>query len=356
MVYNKDELNDKINNVLNNNIEIDEDIINAIKKKRGRKSNKELELLKKYHDVKKETTTIKTSKKRGRKPKGGKIIKPNNSLSNSNEIKQSNIILHLKCNSSDLESDHDFISKLEYNPNIEQIKAFNQFDNIINQKQFYTIEVDSKDHLKDNIDNKIIKTTQSNNNTCGNDNDNDISIKIIWQKLKELKNKFTKNSISDKKSACFWCTCDFDWPPIHIPKSYMKNMYEVYGCFCMPECAAGYLFSEKLDTSIKWERYSMLNNLYVDVYKFQDNIKPAPDARYLLNKYYGDLSIEEYRTLIRKGNNRMLVVNKPLTHILPELVEDSVNNASNISNKKYKLTRTKPSYNKLKTNQKSWAF
>ena len=123
----------------------------------------------------------------------------------------------------------------------------------------------------------------------------------------------------------------------------------------MPECGAGYLFSENLDTSTKWERYAMLNNLYVDIYNYKDNVKPAPDPRYLLNKYYGDLSIEEYRLLIRKCKHRMMVVNKPLTHVLPELVEDSIDNSSK-NNNIYRLSRKKPSYNKLNTDDKSWAF
>ena len=345
----KNTLNDKVNTILETNSKIDEEIIQAIKKKRGRKSNKELELLKKYNESKKqESTPFKTPKKRGRKPKGGKLIKPLLDNNNDNDNKQTNIILHLKCNTADLEEEPEFLSQLSYNPNVEQIQAFNEFDSTnFNQPQFFTIEVN-----EDNFNENNVIVQPSNDKQT----DVELSMKIIWQKLKELKHKFNKNSISDKKSSCFWCTSDFDWSPIHIPKAYINESYEVYGCFCMPECAAGHLFAENIDTSTKWERYSMLNNLYVDIYNYEDNIKPAPDPRYLLKKYYGDLSIDEYRMLVRKGKHRMLVVNKPLTHTLPELVEDSVDNNSTSGNKQYKLSRNKPSYNKLKTNQKSWAF
>ena len=345
---NKNSLVDKINSILSNNIEINDEIIQEIKKKRGRKSNKELEVLKKYNENKKlEAIPFKTPKKRGRKPKGGKLIKPAFGINETTDNKQTNIILHLKCNSTELGESHEFISQLAYNPNIEQIQAFNEFDsNNLQQPQFFTIEVEETQF---NNENTIMKTDTKENN------DSDINMKIIWQKLKELRNKFNKNSISDKKSSCFWCTCDFDWPPIHIPKSLINDCYEVYGCFCMPECAVGHLFSEGLDCSTKWERYAMLNNMYVDIYNYEDNIKPSPDPRYLLKKYYGELSIEEYRLMIRKGKHRMLVVNKPLTHILPELVEDSIDNTSH-SSKQYRLSRNKPSYNKLNTNQKSWAF
>ena len=50
----KNTLNDKVNTILETNSKIDEEIIQAIKKKRGRKSNKELELLKKYNESKKQ--------------------------------------------------------------------------------------------------------------------------------------------------------------------------------------------------------------------------------------------------------------------------------------------------------------
>jgi hypothetical protein len=42
----------------------------------------------------------------------------------------------------------------------------------------------------------------------------------------------------------------------------------------------------------------------------------------MLEKYYGNLTIQEYRSLLR--NERLfLVVDKPLTRILPELHEDN---------------------------------
>jgi hypothetical protein len=42
----------------------------------------------------------------------------------------------------------------------------------------------------------------------------------------------------------------------------------------------------------------------------------------MLEKFYGNLSIQEYRSLLR--NERLfLIVDKPLTRILPELHEDN---------------------------------
>jgi hypothetical protein len=148
--------------------------------------------------------------------------------------------------------------------------------------------------------------------------------------LKHLEHSLHSNNISDKKAACFWCTHDFDNPAIYIPKHYIKESYQVYGCFCSPECAVAFLMQENIDSSTKFERYHLLNNIYAKIYNYNKNIKPAPNPYYMLDKYYGNLTIQEYRSLLR--NERFfLVVDKPLTRILPELHEDNEDHI--ISNK-----------------------
>ena len=59
------------------------------------------------------TTIVKVHKKRGRKPKGGKIIKKINDLKVTHI--EPNIILHLKCKDTDLHSlNNNFLNKLNY--------------------------------------------------------------------------------------------------------------------------------------------------------------------------------------------------------------------------------------------------
>jgi len=43
---------------------------------------------------------------------------------------------------------------------------------------------------------------------------------------------------------------------------------------------------------------------------------------YMLDKFYGNLTIQEYRSLL-KNDRLFLVVDKPLTRIMPELHEDN---------------------------------
>ena len=102
-----------------------------------------------------------------------------------------------------------------------------------------------------------------------------------------------------------------------------------YGSFCRPECAVVYLMKEHIDDSSKFDRYNLLNNIYGKVYNYEKNIKPAPDPHFLLDKFYGNLTIQEYRRLLN-SEHLLLLVDRPMTRILPELYEDNDNFIMNI--------------------------
>jgi hypothetical protein len=248
------------------------------------------------------------AKKRGRKPKGGKIIQQIAPLNNTKESKP-NIILHLKCSIKDL---------CLNTANSADIQGFD----FQNSTQL------AYDEIITETNPDIISMNQTKNNDYehedyeGEKSHKDNDIRDVWKKLKILEHNLHINNICDKKSACFWCTYDFDNPPVYIPKHFIKESYHVYGCFCSPECATAYLMEESIDSSSKFERYHLINHIYSKIYDYKKNIKPAPNPYYMLDKYYGNLSIQEYRSLLR--NERLfLVVDKPLTRILPELHEDN---------------------------------
>jgi hypothetical protein len=259
------------------------------------------------------------AKKRGRKPKGGKIIQQIIPLNNTKETKP-NVILHLKCCLKDLNSSNLFGSNLDG-------FSFN------NKNDFCYDVVNNRENINININEYInapakLTEYEPDNDNSSNDYETEINkskdtdIRDIWKKLKILEHKLHINSIDNKKSACFWDTCEFDNPPIYIPKHFMNETYHVYGCFCSPECAVAHLMEENIDSSVKFERYHLMNHIYSKVYNYNKNIKPAPNPYYMLEKYYGNLSIQEYRSLLR--NERLfLVVDKPLTRIMPELHEDN---------------------------------
>lgn len=319
-----------------------EENVVKIPKKRGRKPKKKPE-----GEENVILETVKKPKKRGRKPKGGKIIKTLYEPSKDSTIKP-NVILHLKCSLKDLDNNSESISFLKYNPIVENIESYT-FDS--SNKLEY--EVIQKENNNNHHENKCqvynVKKTNMNNMEKKISNKTCTHIKDIYEKLKVLERNLHMNNISDKKSSCFWCTERFDSPPIYIPKFYLNNSYHVYGCFCSPECAVAHLMKENIDMSVRFERYHLLNNIYCKIYDYKKNIKPAPDPRYLLDKYYGNLSIQEYRKLLSK-ERLLLVVDKPLTRVLPELHQDNddfmmnsnaTNNASKYVIKKATVKKSK---------------
>jgi hypothetical protein len=248
-------------------------------------------------------------KKRGRKPKGGKIVQ--NIISDQQKIDDKpNVILHLKCSMKDL---------LLQNQNNYLMDSYTFGTN----KTELSFDIIGSENANTNNYTDKPSTTQINNDfevedelLCKDTN------KEIWKKLKHLEHNLHINNVNNKRSACFWDTCEFDNPPIYIPKHFINGSYHVYGCFCSPECGVAYLMNESIDSSTKFERYHLFNHIYTKIYDYKKNIKPAPNPYYMLEKYYGNLSIQEYRSLLR--NERLfLIVDKPLTRILPELHEDN---------------------------------
>jgi len=309
-------------------------------------------------------------KKRGRKPKGGKIIQQIVPAIVTKPEKP-NVILHLKCSIKDLQLQTQYETSLEpfhFSNNKNELNydvlcgTSNQnFNNTMKGPSFLNEDngfLNSKNNNTSNNSNN--SNNKSNTNTVyhdsqeyESDNEKEVETKQVWKKLKNLQNNLHINNISDKKSACFWCTFEFDNPPIYIPKHYIKDSYQVYGCFCSPECGVAHLMEENIDSSTKFERYHLLNHIYAKVYDYKKNIKPAPNPYYMLDKYYGNLNIQEYRSLLR--NERFfLIVDKPLTRILPELHEDNedhiINNKiipSNTFQIKKKLQRKNQTKNNI---------
>lgn len=309
-----------------------------IKKKRGRKKkidisseniSNEIQINTQENNEEEKEDSTPSLKRRGRKPKGGKLIfKQPEQTNQINSV--ANIILHLKCSLNDLNDYNNNINKmvtnpLEYNPNIPpDVLTYNQ-----NEQTQFTLYNDSErqiDITQQNEEKQNICPICSVNNDIETD---DINIKDINYKLKKLKINLYKNININKNSACFWCTYEYDNPPCYIPKYEMDDKIFGYGSFCRPECAVAYLMKENIDDSTKFERYHLLNQIYSKVYDFKKSIKPAPNPYYLLEKFYGNLSIQEYRKLL-KTEHMLLVIDKPLTRILPELHEDNDDMMANI--------------------------
>lgn len=298
-------------------------------KKRGRKKKDNEEVVQPItevaHFASVETENDTITKKRGRKPKGGKLIQ-NISLEQEPVTQPANIILHLRCSLKDIQQ-QDIRDPLSYNPSVPPDIMSYEDDSqkfaFYSKEEIATSQPDIKPAYTEIICKKCsLSLSEDGIQQSAEEAEDTVSLKDIHQKLKRLRVQFYKNTLNDKKSACFWCTCDFDNEPCYIPKYEMDDTVCGYGCFCRPECAVGFLMNESINDSTKFERYQLLNQIYSQVYGFKKNIKPAPSPFYLLDKFYGNLSIQEYRKLL-KTEHMLLVLEKPLTRILPELHDDN---------------------------------
>jgi hypothetical protein len=160
------------------------------------------------------------------------------------------------------------------------------------------------------------------------DSDGEISEYLKVPVSKDIQNKLHQQKVllyhglvqNQKKSACFWCTCEYDTPVCAIPFYNVDGTLDSYGSFCRPECAVAYLYSEKLDDSVRADRDHLINFYYGKSYGYEKRIKPAPNPHYLLDKFYGNLTIQEYRKLL-KSEHLLATLDKPMTRIFPELHE-----------------------------------
>ena len=253
--------------------------------------------------------------KRGRKPRGGKII---DAPSEPDQLDDSAppVILHLRCRLSDLEDNAQSAcsSPLPFQDN----------------RGFELLH----DRSGDAVTNQSL---------------------TIDQKIARTADALEMDTLSDQSSACFWCTCPFNTRPVHIPCAKASVGIKGYGCFCSPECAVAFLYADKsLDKSTIYERYSLINNIYVNSEMETKPIRAAPSPHYLLDKFYGNLSIEEFRKL-SKSDKVVLVVKAPLTRSLPQLhVHSSSLAAPSDSGRKYRLSRSERPRSKTQRMQQAF--
>lgn len=112
--------------------------------------------------------------------------------------------------------------------------------------------------------------------------------------------------------ACFWDCAPFRGMPCVIPIKIEEDIWRVYGNFCCPECAAAFLFNERLDTHVQWERYALLNRLYAG--GASETIRPAA-PRAVLRLFGGNMDVSEYRALVSDKRMRVDVMLPPMISI-----------------------------------------
>jgi hypothetical protein len=97
-----------------------------------------------------------------------------------------------------------------------------------------------------------------------------------------------------------------------IPVGIEEGIWRVQGNFCCPECAAAFLFNERLDLHVQWERYALLNRLYAGG---GEPVRLAP-ARSTLRLFGGALDVSDFRAILGDRRMRVDVMTPPMISII----------------------------------------
>ena len=119
--------------------------------------------------------------------------------------------------------------------------------------------------------------------------------------------------------SCWWCCHTFETKPIGIPCKQDSTGFHVIGCFCSFNCA--YSFLKQPDYSLLrsftkmpngMDLLHMYNSLTGEKNITMDNFfLPAP-PKYVLQKFGGSLTIEDYRRNFAYNCSTINIISTPM--------------------------------------------
>jgi len=242
--------------------------------------------------------------KRGRKSKQDLLkmaTKPVQPTQQQPIMSKINVILHLNCCLKDLKKE-DVQTSIDFN------SSANNYSETETSQVQHPVQIKATGYMLDK------------------------QLKLIFQ-------DFNYGTIQPKQSHCFWCSCGNIEHPVHLPKQVINGTFHIYGHFCSPSCALGYLLREPIDYAKKMERRSLFHQLYKSA--SGEPFKPAMDPRYLLSKYYGTLSDDDYKDVNSSLNANYVLIDKPVFKLLPDIHEDTNCNSVLTKTRHYKIRMSK---------------
>ena len=254
--------------------------------------------------------------KRGRKPKDKTIILDKN----LNLDCISNVILHLPIPLEKINELDDELS-FKYNPEQNNPNPFDPSERKIGESTIKNEE--NTNCIYEIIDDEKIEYKKENNKMINNQNKIINKENKINENIDNIENKINNyNSYLDSyyntnielnNVKCNWCLHECENEIIRLPYNINNGVFNMYGNFCCPECAAAFNFNE-LDDEYMWERYSLLNYLYNST---NEKFNVAP-SRLVLDIFGGPLTIDEYRDIIKTKKNINMIM-PPLYILKPQI-------------------------------------
>ena len=255
------------------------------------------------------TTTAAPEVKKGRAKKTPAIVAHvgPSGISGSFLSEQRPLIAHIPITSVNLEFENTNLIKFEPSEESQGPKAY---DSPGAEVMSYLDGIKEGEGAENEIIQEVVETKP----TCKLPTNYSEKLMVLFQDA----NRYQK--LPEKTdTACFWCAHGFSTPPFAIPSHILDEVYYMYGCFCSAECATAYLFKERIDTSVQWERYALLNSLYADDAEIPHGsnagIRPAP-PRETLRMFGGSMDISEYRALVHEKKLRVDVLTPPMVSII----------------------------------------
>lgn len=220
------------------------------------------------------------------------------------------LIVHLPIQSKDVAS-NDMMMMYDPNPPSEALPYDSNMDNPFcdEVEQISQIETTEKKEVVE--DEKEKSEVSVVNNSVQNEIDFynlKGTLLVQFKDSDEIKTIPLKSDI-----ACFWCCHTFTHRPVFLPTRDTGEYLQVIGNFCCPECATAYLFDMRQDAHTRWEQLALLYRVYGEA--CEGKIHPAP-SRLILKMFGGNLSIQDYRNLIRSYTVRVDIHLPPMVSIL----------------------------------------
>lgn len=339
------------------------------------------------------------TKRRGRKPKDKfKYESTDIDEYQKNNRKEDNIIIKLPLSCLKLNEEFNVGKDIfPYNPNIFTPKPYNpeHKGNIGFSLLNDDLEQDFDNDNNNNFEN-IQPNGKSNNNTIditpGGTYKNQYCNKCIncdcnknadkQQDARQidiiLNNKYNSNTdkfnvlthlgttlignrwIEKTEVACLWCCHQFKNTPWGIPFKFANDRFQLFGNFCLPNCALAYILQNYKDDDYLWEKVALLNLLFFKVCGKYKNLMPSFD-KMSLKMFGGTLEVEEYRSIIVENEKSYSIEFPPCNTIIPMLEEiykkTNLNNTFipvdksriQVANNELKLKRSKPVVNHKNT-------
>ncbi len=247
-------------------------------------------------------TPVPTVSKKQKKPAVVAVVTPDGIQGSLSSLENRALIAHLPIHISDIDNDMFSVSKNESSETTVQPRPYDPNDIFVNYGQ-----QDTTQQVTSNIPQQPVVVSRPTLPLH-------YSEKLMIRFLDANREQRLPDST---EVACFWDCHPFRGTPCVIPVGIEEGIWRVYGNFCCPECAASYLFQERLDSHVQWERYALLNRLYAG-YLGEDRDKTLRLAppKSILRLFGGTLDISEYRDIIQQKRMRIDVMAPPMISII----------------------------------------